>query len=116
LIFVVFAFFVALVVFYFGFALRYIYRYYLGPSGLEGRWLGIQTMFVPYANVEDVRVVPFSETLGYGMRTVRAGNCLGGPVVVVKQRLAFRETVLLTPENAEVFAGELRRRVEGCRR
>ena len=102
-------------VFYYAYALRYIYRYHFEPNGLEGRWFGIRTMFVRYDNVEDVQVVPFWDTMSYGMRTVRAGNRFGGQVVVVKQRSAFRNIVLLTPDNAGMFAGELRRRVEAFR-
>ena len=102
-------------VFYYAYALRYVYRYYLGPDGLEGRWFGIQTMFVRYDNVEDVQVVSFWDTMNYGFRTVRAGNRFGGPVVVVKQRSAFRKIVLLTPDDGEKFAGELRRRVAAFR-
>lgn len=102
-------------VFYYAFALRYIYRYQLGESGIEGRWFGIRTLYVPYSNVEEVEVISFRESLDYGMRTVRAGNRFGGPVVVVKRRSSwFRNTVLLTPDDSQLFAGELRRRVEAA--
>jgi hypothetical protein len=110
----IFVAFAAVVLFYI-YGLRYVLTYRIGPAGLGVYYFGfLRTVYVPYPEIEEVRVVSFRESMGYGARVIRAGNRIGGPVVVVKRRSGLLKTVLLTPADAEVFVRELKQRMEAA--
>lgn len=94
----------------YAFGFRYVLRYQLGPSALEARYFGfVRVLHLPYRDVDQVTVMGYWESTKYGVAR-RLGNRLGGSVVAVHRRGGLIEVILLTPDEPESFAKELRRR------
>jgi len=96
------------------FVLRYILTYRFEEKGLAAVYFGfLYVMYLKYTEIENIRIMPLRDTLWRGgLRTARAGNRLTGPVVACSLKKGLMTQVFLTPDDPQVFAEELKRKVE----
>jgi len=98
---------------FYQYLLRYILIYRFKDKGLAAVYFGFVTvMYVKYEEIEDVRIMPLKDSLFRGgMRTLRAGNKLTGPVVAFKRTKGVMNQFFLTPGDPAVFAEELKNKI-----
>jgi len=96
------------------FLLRFILVYRFEEKGLAAVYFGfLYALFIKYEEIENIRVIPLRDSLWRGgFMTVRAGNRLTGPVLAFSRNKGFMREFFLTPDDAVIFAEELKKRVE----
>ena len=105
---------IVLLALFYQFALRYILTYRFEEKGLTAVYFGfLCVMYLKYDEIENIRIIPFRDTLWRGgFWAVRAGNRLAGPVVAFSRKKGFMNQVFLTPDDPKAFVEELKRRIE----
>lgn len=94
------------------FTLRYIYNYQISDTGIEiVLFSRVPVKKIYFSNIEEIRKLSFKETLLL-FSALRFGNRVYGDIVLIRQRKGLVKTILITPDNADRFVGEVLQHIQ----
>ncbi len=105
-----FVLFVAVVLLFYQFGLRYVLTYRLTDKAVQAvLFRVIPVSSTRYEDVEEIRHVSFWEALLYAHAWKASNKLLTGPIVLIHRRRHL--PVLITPDEADEFVHKVRHRV-----
>jgi hypothetical protein len=89
------------------FSLRFIYDYRVKNHSIEIVLLRAVPIYrIPVDKIESIQETPWS-SLGVGGTTLRFGNRIFGPCVLVRRRNGLFRRIVITPADADKFVEEV---------
>ncbi len=89
-------------------ALRHIVKYRITEYGIDTGWWGHR--LIPFDDIADIRRISYLDSLGKGLAYWRINRAWGDMVLITRRR-SERNEVIVTPDDADGFVQEVRRRL-----
>jgi hypothetical protein len=87
----------------FQFFARYVYSYRATEDSVDVVLFGtFPVARFRYTEIEEIREIPFKQTLKPSFSSLRLGNRIAGDVVAIRKKSGIKE-ILLTPDDAQGF-------------